>query len=244
MTNAIQKPRFEEVVAVTTMNLPDFGLKFNAQRVGPTNFNGLRTADYGPDFRMPTMPELVPLVYASLENRDKETAKNVIKTLKNNWLTGNTAIHYFPEGIFVEDNPEMKNGRIVTPTQKALEKRLGSHEEMRIAFSRDKIIRFVPYGFKRESQTALELARNPGIIALTGSEENAETLAKASEHYKLNPWFYALSKVDSPQTRVADLGSYDFGGRLDVVADYSEDLDFRFSFGVLESTGEASRTKK
>ena len=232
MTIAILKPRFEEVVAVTTINLPDFGLEFNAQRVGPTNFYGLRTADYGPGFRMPTMPELVPLVYASPKNRDKETAKNVIRSLKENWLTGNTAIHYFPEGMFVEDNPEMKNGRIVTPTQKDLEKRLGSHEEIGIAFSHDKSVRFVPDGFKRESQTALELARNPGIIALTGSEENAEMLAKASEHYKLDPWFYTLSKVDLPQTRVAGLGSSNFGNRLVVGAGNSEDYDYGGSFGV------------
>jgi len=241
MTNAIQKPRFEEVVEVTTINLPDFSLKFNAQRVGPTNFNGLRTANYGPYFRMPTMPELVPLVYASLENQDKETAKNVIKTLKSNWLTGNTAIHYFPGGMFVEDNPEMKNKRIVTPTQKALEERLDSHEEMGVVFSRDKSIRFVPYVFKTKLQTALELARNPGIIALTGSEENAEMLAKAflELYNKSKTWFSALSEVDWPQTRVASLGLDDIDWLLVGAVDTEGALGG--SFGVFDVSAEGTR---
>src|SRR3972149_10623582 len=99
--NLIKKPEFREVVTVTNMELPDSGLTFNSQRVGPMNFNGLRNADYGQGFRMPTMPELVQLVYASLENQDYKTAKEVISTLRSYWFTGNTAIHYFPTGMFV-----------------------------------------------------------------------------------------------------------------------------------------------
>ena len=243
MEKETTKPRFEEVVAVTTMNLPDFGLKFNAQRVGPMNLAGLRQADYGEEFRMPTMPELVSLVYASLENKDYKTAKEVINTLRSHWLTGNTGIHYVPEGMFVQDNPDL-NQRRISMSQKDLESRLGSHQEKGVIFSDDKSVRFVPYVFKRGSQSSLDLARNPGVIALTGSEEKAEMLAKASQHYRLNPYFYALSNVDSPQTRVADLYSYYFGGGLDVVAGGSGDYEVRFSFGVLGDTkGVAPKNK-
>jgi len=234
MEKTIQKPLFREVVAVTTMNLDDVGLVFNAQRVGPANFAGLRGADYGPGFRMPTMPKLVPLVYASLENQDYETAKNVIKTLKNNWLTGNTVIHYFPEGMFVEDMPQMKDGRIVRPSFKTLERKLGKHEEKGVVFGDDGRTRFTPYNYKRESQSALKLSKNTGVIALTGSEENAEKLAEASKHYRANPYFWALSDVGSPETRVAGLYSDGFDGRLDVDAGGSEDGGGRCSFGVLE----------
>ena len=80
----------------------------------------------------------------------------------------------------------------------------------------------------------MELSKNPGVIALTGSEENAEKLARASEHYKVNPYLWALSNVDSPQTRVADLVSNNFANRLYVNADSSEYNDYRFSFGVLK----------
>jgi len=240
MTKTNEKPKFEEVAAVTTMNLPDVGLRFNAQRVGPTTFRGLRETDYGEGFRMPTMPEIVPLVYASLGNKNYDTAKNVVKTLKTAWVAGDTVIHYFPEGMFVEDIPKMKSGRIVTPTFKVLEKRLGSHMERGVIFSDDKSIRFTPYEFtpykfKRGSQTSLELSTNTGIIALVGGKENAEKLAKASKHYRTNPYFWVLENVDSPVTRVAVLGShYVLGDGLGVGAAFDEDLDDRCSFGVLK----------
>ena len=226
MTN--EKPIFEKL---NIINLPDAGLRFNAQKVGPMNFAGLRNVDYGKGFRMPTMPELVPLIYSSLENKNYNTAKNVIKTLGDHWITGNTGILYVPKGMFVQDNPELKNGK-VSMNQKTLERKLGKHEEKGVVFSEDKNIRFVPYGFKRESQTSLDLARNPGIIALTGSEENAEKLAKASEHYKVNPYFWAFNKVKSPQTRIAVLLSGYFGYGLGVDALGSVDVDDWFSFGV------------
>jgi len=240
MTNTISKPRFEEVVAVTTMkvttmNLPDFGLKFNAQCVSPMKFAGLRQADYGLGFRMPIMPELVPLVYTSLEHQDKETAKNVIKTLRERRLTGNTGVHYVPEGMYVQDDPDLVNGR-VSMSQKALEGKLGSYEERGVVFSDDKSVRFVPYGFSRESQkSSLDLAGNSGVIALTGSEESAEMLAKASEHYKVNPYLWALSNVDSPETRVAILVSDRLDGRLGVIAYGSEHDNGWGSFGVLKN---------
>jgi hypothetical protein len=233
MTETITRPRFEEVVAVTTMNLPDEGLTFNAQRVGPTTFGGLREADYGERFRMPTMPEIVPLVYASLKNQDYDTAKNVVKTLRDRWITGNTAVLYVPDGMFVQDNPEMKNGRILM-SQKVLEGKLGSTQEKGVVFSDDRTIRFTPYNYARESQTPLQLSSNTGVVALVGGEENAEKPAKASEHYKAKPYFWALDNVDSPQVRVAGLFSGDFGVRLFVVANGSEYDDDRCSFGVLD----------
>lgn len=227
MTN--EKPRFEEL---TTMTLPDVGLRFNAQKVGFRNFNNLRQVDYGKGFRMPTIPELVPLIYASLENKKEyKTAKNVVKTLKEG-ITGNTGILYVPEGMFVQDNPELKDGKILM-NQKALESRLGLHKEKGVAFSDDKSIRFTPYNYKRRSQTPLELSINTGIIALVGGEENAEKLAKASNHHRRKPYFRALENVDSSQTRVARLCSdWDFGGNgLYVYGDGWIGIN-SFAFGV------------
>ena len=242
MEKTTQKPTFKEKVGVTTIEL-DEGLVFNSKRVGPMNFNGLRNADYGQDFRMPTMPELVPLVYASLENKNYETAQNVIKTLKNHWITGNTGILYVPEGMFVQDNPNIRNGKI-SMNKKTLKNKLGSYEEKGVVFSEDKNVRFVPYGFKKESQTPLELSQNTGISALVNGQENAEKIAKASEHYKLKSYFWTLKNIDSPQARVADLDSYGFGNRLDVIAYDSEYCGNRFSFGVLDkSRSDAPKNK-
>ena len=108
---ADEKSKFEEL---STITLPDAGLRFNAQRVGPMDFNELRKeADYGEGFWMPTMPELVPLTHASLENKNRyDTAKEVVKTQENHSITGNTGILYVPKGMFVEDNPNLKNGKI------------------------------------------------------------------------------------------------------------------------------------
>jgi len=231
MKKTITKPKFKETIAVTTIELDD-GLVFNAQRVGPMNFNGLRNADYGPGFRMPTMPELVPFIYASLENKNYNAAKNVVKTLRNHWIAGNTGILYVPDGMFVQDNPELK--KRISMNQKTLKGKLGKHEEKGVVFSENRNIRFVPYGFKRESQSALELSTNTGIIALVGGEENAEKIAKASEYYRLNPYFWALENVDSPQIRVADLYSGGFDDGLGVDAGSSESGGGRFSFGVLK----------
>jgi hypothetical protein len=237
MTKTITKPKSEEV---TTMSLPDVGLRFNSQRVGPTTFKGLRENDYGEGFRMPTIPELVPLVYASLENKNHDIAKDVIETLKNHWLTGNTGILHVSKKMFVQDNTEIKDGRIFM-NQKALESKLSSHEEKGVVFSDDKSIRFIHYGFKKELQSALDLSRNTGIIALVGGEENAEKLAKASGHYKASPYFWVLENVDFPIIRVADLYSHHLNDQLIIRANNDESFTYNYSFGTqkIKQEGEA-----
>lgn len=231
----IQKPTFKETIGITTIDLPEFNLQFNARRVGLMTYAGLRQADYGQDFQMPTMSQLIPLVYASSANRNKETAKNVVQTLRPSWLTGNTVVHYLPEGMFVEDNPKMKKGRIVIPSKKALESRLGKNQEGDVTFSDDGSLRFTPYSFKRDSQTASALAKNSGVIAFAGSLEGAEMLAKSSKyHYNQNLYFWALLNVKEPQTRVAGLLSDGFDGGLAVDADGDEIGNYRCSFGVLD----------
>src|SRR3989338_2274454 len=144
--------------------------------------------------------------------------------------------------MFVQDNPGMTNGRVVM-NQKTLERKLGKHEERGVTFSNDGSLRFTLYGFKRESQTASELAKNSGVIALVGSEENAEKLAKSSQHYRVNPYFWVLSKVENPETRVAALSSDDFDGRLDVGAGLSGAYGSRPSFFWLLSKNENPETR-
>ena len=231
-TVSITKPSFREVGGI--INLEDVGLTFNNKRVGPKRFFRLRNADYGNGFRMPTIPELVDLVYASLENQEYESAKNVVETLRSHWLIGNTGILRVPEGMFVQDNPEMIDGRI-SMEQKTLIDKLGSHVEKEVVFSDNRSIRFVPYGFKEGEQTPLELSKNSGIIAFVDGEKNAEKIAKASKHYELNPDFWVLTKVDSPKTKIGFLGSSVFGDRLYVETDDSEHAFNRCSFGVREN---------
>jgi hypothetical protein len=240
MKTKTQKPSFKETIGITTIDL-DNGLQFNAQRIGPTNFKGLREADYGKGFKMATMPELTSLIYASLENKDYSTAKQIIKTLKENWIRGNTGILYTPEGMYVQDNPKLKDGR-VSMDEKTLKNRL-SKDENGISYSKDKNIRFTPYGFKTEKQTSLELSNNKGLITLVNGEENAQNLAKSSEHYKIKPYFWALTKVESPQTRVAGLDSCSFDGRLGVSASGYGGFGGGCSFGVSRNARSAASKK-
>lgn len=228
------KPNFREEGNLIVLD--DVGLQFNAQRVGPTNFYELRQADYGPGFRMATMPELVPLVYAFLENQDYDTAKNAVKSMEAYGITGNTGIRYVQEGMFVQDNPGWRDGRIYM-SQKVLESRLGSHEEEGVVFSDDRSVRFTPYGFvSDEEQSPLDLSKNLGVIALVGGEENAEKIAKASEHYRHSPWFNASSDVELPEVRrVTSLFSYGFNlSRLGLDANVFLSYVARCSFGVLK----------
>ena len=241
MGKTIQKPTLNEVVAVKTIQICGSDndiILFNPQGVGPMNFAGLRQADYGLGFRMPPMSQLVTLLHASLGNQDCETAKKVISTLRNHWLIGNTGILYVPKGMFVQDNPVLKNGRI-SMNQKTLEKRLGSYQERGVVFSDDRAIRFTPYIFKIESQKASMLAENPAVIALTGSEKNAGRLARASDLYRVNPCLFALNKTNSPKTRVAGFqSSGEFDEGLNIYASLREDGDNRYSFGVWDGETE------
>lgn len=231
----MEKPSFRE--QGNLIILDDSKLIFNYQEIGPMNFNGLRNAYYGlGGFRMSTMPELVQLVYVSFENEEYEKAQNVIKTLKNEWykwVAGNTGILYTQEGIYVQDNPKIKKGKVLMK-QKKLEKKLGKHEERRVVFSDDKTIRFTPYNYKTGDQSSLELSKNTGIIALVGGEEKAEKIAKVSEHYKIESLFSALCgsyKANFPQARVAILHS-DLHDRLDVNALISDGDDL-YSLSVM-----------
>lgn len=224
MKSVITKPRFEEVTWITT-----------APIVGPMSFADMRDKAYDGGFRISTMSELVSLVYASFENPEYETAKNVIKIFKNEWVPANTGVYYSPKGMFALDNPKMENKKIIPFDYKTLESKLGKHEERGVIFSDDKTLRFTPYNYRKGTQSSLELSKNTGIIALVGGEENAEKLARASEHYQVNPSFWVLSNVD-PQNkiRIACLGTDVLEDWLNIDAIDPEDGNYWGSFMVPE----------
>ena len=234
------KPSFKETRRVTTMDLDDVGLSFNAQRVGPNNFIDLRKANYGEGFRMPTIGQLAHLVHASLENRKEyESAREVVKTLKDYWLAGNTALLWTPNGLYAIDEPEIKDDR-VSIDEKTLRSKLGSIQKDDVAYSDDGRVRFTPYGFKVGEQSASDLASNSGIIAIFGTPEEADAVATVSEHYRLKPRFWAFESIVEPLIRVPVLDSDGFGYGLSVSGSWDDLYGGRCSFGVRE-TGEASR---
>ncbi len=220
MEKTIKKSSFKETVTITTINLEDVGLNFNARRVGPKNFVDLRNANYGEGFRMPTIPEVVPLIYASLENQNYTTAQNVVRTLKDHRISGNTGILYTEKGMYAQDNPNLRNS-IVSMNERILKSKLGPTEEAGVVFSDDKSVRFTPYGFKIE-RLGKDLGKNKGIIAIVGGQENAEKLVRVSEHDRFGLYFRAsdyhnfLVHMGYSTTRIVILDSNPLSNMLDV----------------------------
>lgn len=222
---------FRSPIPNRTFDIKGAGIKFNTQRAGMGDFYELRGADYGSGFRMPTIPELTLLIHGALKTQDHEITNDLLKTLRCNWLTGNMGIFYSPKGIFFQDNPPLVDNQI-SMKGNALEEKLGKKEEKGVFFSDDGAVRFVPYGFKLEEQDSCELSKNLGIIALTGSLENAEKLAEASRSWKLKPGFYATADTNSPQIKIPGFGSDNFDGRLIVSINGTGNVITRYSFGV------------
>ena len=81
---------------------------------------------------------------------------------------------------FIEIKKDAKDGGDVAgATRKDIENKLGKTQEKGVVYSDDRSIRFTPLGFQLESQSALDLSKNSGIIALVNGEENAERLKEA-----------------------------------------------------------------
>ena len=242
-----QSPAFEEIVS--SVDLKDVGLVFNAQTFGPASFIDLKRFDYGEGFRMPTISELVPLVYAAMENQRRyKTAEEIMTSMGCGQIVGNTITHFFDDGFFVEDNPRKIKTKvkdsyakiidIIIPRQEFLKKRLGSREEQGVVFSGDGNLRFVPYGFKIGEQSTSEFVTNPGVLAVVKNQENAEKLARFSKHSKLE---FELSPSLLPfigQSRISSLhfrywrGQGLLGDSFGICAGDFPDSNVKHTYGV------------
>ena len=201
-------------------------ISFVSPAFGPSTYAkvGQEITDAG--LERPTMEQTASLAYDAWQNPDEKYSKDIIGKMRTNWLWGFNGLLYVPkEGVYIQDRPEVQNGRVVMD-QTDLVKKMESGDES---------VRFVHFGFKRESQSSLELSKNPFIQALAG-EEGADKLAQVSENYKIKPFVWALYNVDNPTIRVASLGSNrDLDGdRLRVRGyDWGDDND-GYAFGVFE----------
>jgi len=181
----------------------------------------------------PTMTNTVNLVSAAFNSDDKHS-KEIQEIMRERWLWGFTGSLYIPqEGVYIQDNPQIRNG------MPFMEK----SELVRKLEANDPSIRFVPFGFKTEEMSSLQLATNSYVIALAG-KEGAEKLAEVADKYKNKPYLYSFQSVDEPLTRVSALGSdWDDVRRL-VVDGGNRGGRGGYAFGVLDKTGEASRAKR
>ncbi len=176
----------------------------------------------------PSMAQTASLVYDAFKNPadDKQISDEIKQIMKKDFFYTFNGLLYTPEGVYVQDNPEFskeaKSANDLVMNEKDLQSRLGSN---------DPSIRFVPYGFKRESQTYQELEKNPLVIALAG-KEGAEKLAYIASQHKEKPYLYALENVKEPTKRVAGLDSDWNGDRLYLNGNYHGYIACRHSFGV------------
>jgi len=201
---------------------------------GPGNYVNVGTQIRESGLEQPTMEQTAYLVCDAWQNPKEKYSKEIIEKMKTNWLWGFNGLLYVPkEGIYIQDRPEIRDGRVFM-SQEDLVERLESN---------DKSVRFVEYdSFKRESQSSLELAKNPFIIALAG-EEGADKLAQVADNYKIKPFLWTIDGKDvkNLQQRVASLYSFIVGLRL-IVYGINWDGNGGYAFGVLnESRSDAPK---
>lgn len=223
------KPTFK-VTPPTVVTVDVDGKVYNAKPVGPATWVGLRSQDYGPNFRQGTFGENFNVEHAAYLNPESEEAQGIIRAANKLWVTGNTGILYTPELIFVEDFPEVKDKRLYL-SKKSLEKRLGSKEAKGVIFSNDGSVRAIPYNFAREWQKKDQIKDNPFSIALTGDEHAPSKLAEICEAID-KPWYiWALDKGTESEIRVP--GLVEGAGGLCLGGDFLGGFgDGRCSFGV------------
>lgn len=221
-------PQYEEKIAVRIGDLI-----YNPRRIGPTTLAKLRSSNYGDGLGMGTLPELTPFVHSAVmnrENEDYQTLQNIVETLKDYWITGDTRPLWTPKGLWVIDHFTDEE------TETELEKLLGTKEEHGVIFSPDRKIRFAPSIYEAPVEYLKShkvLATHPGVIAIFGGEENAELIAEISAKHKSDPYFGGFSApVKEPIRLVAVLGSDVFVGSLGVGGSFWVGGGLRCSFGV------------
>ncbi|PJE81066.1 hypothetical protein COU58_04480 [Candidatus Pacearchaeota archaeon CG10_big_fil_rev_8_21_14_0_10_32_42] len=178
--------------------------------------------------KRPTSPEVASLVYDAWKNPKGEAESEILKILKDNWFWEFTGNFYLPKsneeiknGVILVQNPEITNGKL-SMNKSSLIKRLNEN---------DPAVKFVPFGYKTESQTSQELEKNPYIIARYG-EEGAEKIAEISRKYNFNPYLFSFKSVDKETQRMSALFNNWNGNRLNVNGDSWFDGNDGHSFGV------------
>ena len=174
----------------------------------------------------PTFSEIVSLAHGAWQNSDEKYSKEIIKIMKDSWIRGFTGILYNKEGAYIQDKPQIVDGRVS----------MSENDLVRKLESKDSSVRFVPFGYKTGEQSSRALAKNPFVIALCGSEdagkEQAEKLAEVADKYRTSPWLFSYDSTNEPIVRVSALDSYWGGYGLDVYGgNHGDDRD-DYAFGV------------
>ncbi len=157
--------------------------------------------------KRPASPEVASLVYDAWKNPKGNFESEILDILSNDWLWEFTGNLYLPKsndgvnnGVIIEYDPKIINGRL-SMNKNSLMKRLNEN---------DPKVKFVPFGYKIESQTPKDLGKNPYIVARYG-EEGAEKIAEIASNYNPNPYLWSFGSVSMDVAKVSAL-VFDFGG--------------------------------
>ena len=189
---------------------------------GPGTYANVASSIEQDQLSTPNLAETVSLVHAAFHSEDKYS-KEIQKLMKNNWSWGFTGILYVPQkGAYIQSPPSIKDS-FPHKQESELDKKLES---------KDPSVRHVPFGYKTESMSSLELAKNPFIQALAG-EEGAEKLAEIADKHKNKPYLWSFKSVDEPTTRASALYSiWGVGRGLSVDGDLLGYDGDGYAFGV------------
>ena len=137
---------------------------------------------------MSTSAQMVSLIYAAWQNPKERYQAEIINIFKNYLLLTFTGNLYLPgKGVYLQDRPEIRIGNVIMEESNLLKILASdSFDEGGVTFSKDRSVRFVPFGFKIGEQRSKELAKNPYAIAFAGGQESAEKLAEAASNFNYN----------------------------------------------------------
>ena len=221
----------------TQLIVPHSGgeLTFLHPPYGPDTYANVGLAIQQDNLKRPTMAETASLVHAAF-NSDNKYSTEIKEIMEQAWLWAFTGTLYTPDGAFIQDDPEIRDG-MPFMDRESLEQKLNA---------KDPSVRHVPFGYQIEEMSPLELAKNPYVVGLAGGE-GAEQLARVADKYRGKPYLGSFESVGKNETRVSALGSRLFGylgHGLVVGGNGHGGIVGSHAFGVFEKTGGASRAEK
>ena len=215
----------------------DSTLRFVHQIHEPNTYANVKQSLEQENLRTPTASELVSLLYQVYveDSKGKEPEfKEIKKLMDSQWLWAFTGTLFTPQGVYIQDNPDIRGGMPYMEESNLREK----------LEQNDPAVRFVEPGYSTRDMSPIQLSREPYVKGLVG-DEGASKLGEIADTFKRKPKLWVLDSVTEPQTRVTALGSDWNIGRGLVVIGYSHGNNWNgYSFGVQNSTGEASRVEK
>ncbi|MDP1695576.1 MAG: hypothetical protein Q8L29_01530 [archaeon] len=215
----------------TELYVPHNGktLTFIHPCAGPNTYVKVGEQIESQNLRKPTFAEITSLVHSAHQNLDNKYSEEIVHILKKGYFWGFNGILYVQnEGAYIQDLPEIKNGR-VSMDKSQLVKRLEAN---------DSSVRFVPFGFRTEEQSLIDIAKNKFVIALAG-EGGADKLAEIAEKFSKKLYVWSFNEVQGEITNVPALGDY-IGDWLGLGGLDCDGCVGGYAFGVSES-GEAKR---